>query len=59
MFNLSITFNGGDALSFKDVEDFTVATEDDVSMIRLEVQGITTVFPLDDVASFKYEYTKE
>lgn len=64
MFTLRITFHEdefGDALTFTDVEDFTVETRtnedgDKVTMIRLIVLGIDTAFAIDEVLGFTYSY---
>lgn len=59
MFEIFLTFEKGEEITFKNVVNFQVLTQEDKTYLGLGLsEGIETSFPLEDIIEFKYVYKR-
>lgn len=59
MFEITLRFENKEPISFKDVVNFQVLTQDGQTYLGLGLrEGIETSFPLQDILEFKYTYKR-
>ena len=59
MFEITLRFEDKEPISFKDVVNFQVLTQDGQTYLGLGLrEGIETSFPLEDILEFTYTYKR-
>lgn len=59
MFEIFLTFEKGEEITFKNVINFQVLTQDGKTYLGLGLsEGIETSFPLQDILEFTYTYKR-
>lgn len=59
MFEITLRFEHKEPISFKDVVNFQVLTQDGQTYLGLGLrEGIETSFPLQDILEFTYTYKR-
>lgn len=59
MFEITLRFENKEPISFKDVVNFQVLTQDGQTYLGLGLrEGIETSFPLQDILEFTYTYKR-
>lgn len=59
MFDITLRFEDKEPISFKDVVNFQVLTQDGQTYLGLGLrEGIETSFPLEDILEFTYTYKR-
>ena len=59
MFEIFLTFENEEEITFKNVINFQVLTQEGKTYLGLGLsEGIETSFPLEDITEFKYVYKR-